>query len=216
MRRPVGRPALREIISLPSSAQTAEPQQERIRNRGSEDQGQRQAAAHAIALSTSGCSQWMVWIAPGEAHLFCGAPGGLCLQTCALEYSDRCSRASTYRATRHPASTDRRRSKGPAVRLPPAAAMSFSISRSVRYSRGRLDRRTSRRAIGKGSFILPPPEGVLAPSDSGRFFDARQRASHPRRAPRAIGMTRSLRAAVSPASPYRAAPRRRLRRRKDE
>ena len=27
-------------------------------------------------------------------------------------------------------------------RLPPAASMSFSISRSVRYSRGRADRRT--------------------------------------------------------------------------
>jgi hypothetical protein len=28
-----------------------------------------------------------------------GAPGGLCPQTCALEYSDRCSLASTYRVT---------------------------------------------------------------------------------------------------------------------
>jgi hypothetical protein len=40
-------PALREIISWPSSARTAEPQQDRIRDRGSEDQGQRQAAVHA-------------------------------------------------------------------------------------------------------------------------------------------------------------------------
>src|SRR5262249_27191785 len=39
-----------------------------------------------------------------------GVPQGVCPQTYA-------HRASTYRATRHPTSTDRRRSKGPAVRV---------------------------------------------------------------------------------------------------
>src|SRR5262249_62192988 len=48
-------PVLREIISWPSSAQTANRSRDRIRDRGSEDQGLRQA--HAIALSTPGCSQ---------------------------------------------------------------------------------------------------------------------------------------------------------------
>jgi hypothetical protein len=42
----------------------------------------------------------MVWIGLDGTHLFWGAQGGLCLQTYALEYSDRCSHASTYRATR--------------------------------------------------------------------------------------------------------------------
>jgi|SRR5215472_4786019 len=36
----LGGPALREIMSWLSSADTAEPQQDRIRDRGSEDQGQ--------------------------------------------------------------------------------------------------------------------------------------------------------------------------------
>src|SRR5262249_11084504 len=82
----------------------------------------------------------------GEAHLFWGCPqGGLCPQTCAVEYSDRCSRVSTYRLHDIQHRLTDGCSKGPAVRLPLAASMSFSISRSVRYSRGRLDRRTSRR-----------------------------------------------------------------------
>src|SRR5262249_8947271 len=86
----------------------------------------------------------MVWIAPGEAHLFWGCPqGGLCPQTCALEYSDRCSRVSTYRLH----DIQHRLTDGcsivPAVRLPLAASMSLMrliVFRGATQDRRRLSR----------------------------------------------------------------------------
>src|SRR5262249_41033838 len=63
---------------------------------------------------------------------------------CALEYSDRYSLASTYRATRHPASTDRRAKGRPFASAGAFFSISPEILKPIRRERRVADRRSNR------------------------------------------------------------------------